>query len=109
MSRAQSLSRRSLLAALPAAAAAPVKLPRKTRVALIGLDGHPSEVTKPLPELPDVEMVGLFDPNPKTIAQFQKNPRLASAKTYTTDWRKMVDEVKPDVVGDVRALTQIDH
>ena len=99
MPSVRSLSRRSLLAALPAAAAVPVKLPGKTRVALIGLDGHPSEVTKPLPELPDVEMVGLFDPNPKTIAQFQKNPRLAGAKSYTADWRKMVDEVKPDVVG----------
>ncbi len=98
MTRATSLSRRSLIAALPAAAAT-VKLPQKTRVALIGLDGHPTEVTKPLRELPDVEMVGLYDPEPKTIAQFQKNPRLAGAKTYTADWRKMVDETKPDVVG----------
>lgn len=92
------LSRRNLIAALPAAAAT-VKLPQKIRVALIGLDGHPSEVTKPLPQLPDVEMVGLFDPKPKSVEQFQKNPRLAAAKGYTTDWRKMVDEVKPDVVG----------
>jgi predicted dehydrogenase len=99
MPNVHDISRRSLLAALPAVAAAPVRLPGKTRVALIGLDGHPSEVTKPLPQLPDVEMVGLFDPNPKSISQFQKNPRLAGAKTYTTDWRAMVDETKPDVVG----------
>jgi len=98
MIRALSLSRRSLLAALPAAAAT-VKLPQKTRVALIGLDGHPTEVTGPLPQLPDVEMVGLFDPQEKTIARYQKNPRLAGAKTYTTDWRKMLDETKPEVVG----------
>lgn len=98
MARAHSLTRRGLLAALPAAAAT-VKLPQKIRVAMIGLDGHPTEVIKPLPELPDVEMVGLFDPDPKTIAQYKRNPRLASAKTYTADWRKMIDEVKPDVVG----------
>jgi len=98
MSSAHSFTRRTLLSALPAAAAV-VTLPKKVRVALIGLDGHPTEVTQPLPQLPDVEMVGLFDPLPKTIAQYQKNPRLAAAKTYTTDWRKMVDEVKPDVVG----------
>ncbi len=98
MTKANSVSRRSLLAALPAAAAT-VRLPRKTGVALINLDGHTGEVTRPLPELPDVEMVGLFDPEPKKIAQLQRNPRLAGAKTYTADWRKMVDETKPDVVG----------
>ena len=98
MSRVRFLSRRSLLTALPAAAAT-VRLPQKIRVALIGLDGHPSEVVNPLPELPDVEMAGLFDPEPKTIAQYRKNPRLAGAKTYTTDWRKMIDETKPQVVG----------
>jgi predicted dehydrogenase len=98
MSRVASLTRRSLLAALPAVAAT-VKLPQRIKVAMIGLDGHPTEVTKPLPQLPDVDMVGLFDPLPKTIAQYQRDPRLAGAKTYTTDWRKMVDETKPDVVG----------
>lgn len=101
MASAQSISRRALLSAAAAATAAPVKLPQKIRVALIGLDGHPSEVTKPLPDLPEVEMVGLWDPKPKALAQFQKNPRLSGARTYgdKDNWRRMLDETKPEVVG----------
>ncbi|MCC6539060.1 MAG: Gfo/Idh/MocA family oxidoreductase [Bryobacterales bacterium] len=93
MSPASLLSRRDLLAA-----AAALKLPQKIKVAMIGLDGHPTEVTRPLPQLPDVDMVGVWDPNPKSVERFLKAPRHAAAKPFT-EWRKMLDEVKPDVVG----------
>ncbi len=72
------LSRRSLLAgAAPALMAAPLRLPQKVRVALIGRDGHTGEVTKPLPQLPDVELI----------------------KREYPHWREMLDKEKPDVVG----------
>ncbi|MFN7918537.1 MAG: Gfo/Idh/MocA family oxidoreductase [Bryobacteraceae bacterium] len=85
------LSRRQLLAAVPA-----LRLPRKIRVALIGLDGHTGEVTKPLPQLPDVEMVALHDARPEAMAKFGKT--FPNAKHFS-DYRKLLDEAKPDVVG----------
>lgn len=91
------MTRRTLLSALPAMAA-PLRLPQKIRCALLGLDGHTGEVLEPLPQLPDVEMVAIADPDPKTVARFAKNPKLATAHTYT-DWRKMLDTEKVDVVG----------
>jgi predicted dehydrogenase len=66
-----------------------VRLPRKVRVCLIGLQGHPSEITDPLPSLPDVELAGIADAAAK--------PR-AGARLYT-DWRRMLDQEKPDLVA----------
>jgi predicted dehydrogenase len=86
-------SRRQFLAG-----AAAIRLPRKIRVALIGLDGHPSEVLKPLPQLPDVEVVAVYDANPATVARFAKNPALASARQYS-NYRRLLDSEKLDVVG----------
>ncbi len=94
---ALNLSRRTVLAGLaPAALAAvePVKLPRKVRVAVWGLDGHPGEYTKPLARYPDVEIVGVQDQNLAAAEKYAKG----KAKVYT-DPRKMLDEQKPDVVG----------
>lgn len=91
------MTRRSLLAGLPAMAA-PLRLPTKVRCALLGLDGHTGEVLTPLPQLPDVEMVAFADPDPNTVARFAKNPRLAAARSYT-DWRRMLDAEKIDVIG----------
>lgn len=47
------MNRRQLLLAL----AAPAFAARKIRLGLIGLDGHPDEILRPLPQLPDVELV----------------------------------------------------
>jgi len=92
-------SRRTLLqTSLAAPLAAAVRLPRKIRVALIGLDGHPGEVLTPLRQLPDVEMAAISDPNSATVARFARNPALAHCRTYA-DWRKMLDSEKLDVVG----------
>jgi len=91
------MTRRTLLAGLPAMAA-PLRLPQKIRCALLGLDGHAGEVLSPLPQLPDVEMVAFADPEPKTLARYAKNPHLAKAKQYA-DWRKMLDAEKIDVIG----------
>lgn len=88
---ASSLTRRQLLAAVPA-----LRLPRKIRVALIGLDGHTGEVTKPLPQLPDVEIVALYDAKPESLARFAKT--FPNAKQYS-DYRKLLDREKPDAAA----------
>ena len=99
-------SRRVLLAGLPAAlAAAPasaasaaVRLPRKIRVALLGLEGHTAEVLGPLPNLPDVEVVAYCDGTPSIVQRFAKNPALVHAKAYP-DYRQLLDKEKPDVAA----------
>lgn len=85
------LTRRSLFAGAAASLAAQtLKLPSKIRVAIIGLDGHPGEITKPLGELPDVEVVA--------IAADHGMSRVPNAKLYS-DYRRMLDVEKPDVVA----------
>lgn len=93
------ITRRSLLAALPAAAAEPVRLPARIRVAILGLDGHTGEMVRPLPQLPDVEIAAISDPTPGAAEKFGRgNARLAGAARYT-DYRKMLDAHKLDVVA----------
>ena len=95
------ISRRTLLAAAASAslsAAEPVKLPTKVRVALWGLDGHPTEISKPLDRFPDVEIVGIQDPDAEAIERFKRGKRWASARSYS-DPRRMLDVEKPDLVA----------
>jgi predicted dehydrogenase len=88
------LSRRAMLLAPAAfaAAAEPVRLPKKIRVAILGFEGHTGEIFTPLKRLPDVEIVAYWDSAGKT------QTRLGSAKKYT-DWREMLDKEKLDVVS----------
>jgi predicted dehydrogenase len=86
-------SRRELLAGtlagtLMAQVEAPpaVRLPRKIRLALAGFDGHPEEILRVLPQLPDVELVAVAaeasDPEAQTNAL--KNRYAAQARRYDT-------------------------
>ena len=76
-----------------AQAAAPLKLPQKVKLAVIGVEGHLGEVKEALPALPDVEVVAAMHATPeKARRQFPK------AKIYS-DYRKMLDENKADVVA----------
>ncbi len=94
-----SVTRRAVLAGLPAAAAAQVKLPGKIRLALIGMDGHPSEITRPLAQLPDIELVAFAEPSSAAADKFVKaNARLGPAKRYA-DYRQMLDAEKLDMVA----------
>jgi predicted dehydrogenase len=89
-----SLSRRAFLAAPAAAAAEVVRLPKKVRVAVWGLDGHAGEYTKPLASYPDVEIAAVQHHD---LAAAEKYGR-GKARVYS-DPRRMLDEVKPDIVG----------
>jgi predicted dehydrogenase len=98
------LSRRSWLAGAPIAAqlaaraAQPtVHLPHKVRIALIGVQGHITEITSHLKEAPDVEFVAVADTDPKAAAHFARGP-LAGIRQYT-DYRQMLDKEKLDMVA----------
>ena len=52
----KSITRRSLLAA---AAVPALRLPKKIRVAVAFMEGHVSEILKPIEGLPDVELVAV--------------------------------------------------
>jgi len=83
-----------------AAQAAPdvIRLPRKVRVALIGLEGHTGEIFSHLPRLPDVELVAIQDADEKALERTARNPRLSAARRYT-DYRRMLDLEKLDLVA----------
>jgi predicted dehydrogenase len=96
------MTRRTLLAAagaaMQAASAEPVRLPRSIRLGIIGFDGHAGEITGPLPELPDVEVVAIADANPGVLARQAKNPRLAPAHQYS-DYRELLAKEQLDVAA----------
>lgn len=96
------LSRRALLqGGLAIAAQQPqpaLRLDRRVRVALIGLEGHTSEILRPLPQLPDVEIVALADEDEKALAAAVRNPRLKSARVYT-DYRRLLEREQLDIAA----------
>lgn len=102
MTSSTGLNRRRWLAgaaaapAMSASAMAPetVKLPGKVRVAVWGLDGHSGEYTKVLARYPDVEIVGVQHTDARAAERYARG----KAKVFS-DPRKMLDELKPDVVG----------
>jgi predicted dehydrogenase len=72
-----SLTRRAWLAGgaatLAAAQRPAVRLPRKVRLALVGLDGHTGEILHPLAQLPDVTLVAVCDPDGDRLARAVRN------------------------------------
>lgn len=88
-------TRRDWIAGLAAGALAgaetePLRLGRRIRIGLIGTEGHTSEITGPLRQVPDVELVAWAAPDaPKD---------LAGVKTYG-DYREMLDRERLDVAG----------
>lgn len=81
------MTRREILSAAFA-----LRLPRKIRVGVVGLDGHVAEITGPLPQLPDVDLVAYASAKPVS-----RGP-LASVKNYANHV-EMLDKEKLDVVG----------
>ncbi|MCP5111247.1 MAG: Gfo/Idh/MocA family oxidoreductase, partial [bacterium] len=97
-----SMTRRSIIAGAGVAAAQSqmpaIRLPRKVRVGLIGLDGHTGEILRPLPRLPDVQLVAVADPNAKRVARLADNSRYQGLRTYT-DYRQMLEAETLDLAG----------
>jgi predicted dehydrogenase len=63
-----------------------VRLPRKIRLALAGYDGHPEEILRVLPQLPDVELVAVANEESDPAAQTSvfKDRYAAKARRYET-------------------------
>jgi predicted dehydrogenase len=74
------------------------RLPRRVRLALLGLDGHYGEILDPLPRLPDVEIAAVSDPDERKVAQLVRAPGFSSARAYT-DYRRMLDGEHLDLVA----------
>jgi predicted dehydrogenase len=94
------MTRRTLLSAGAAFAAASetVRLPAKVRLGIVGFDGHAGEITGPLPQLPDVEVVAIADASPAALARAAKNPRLVGAKQYS-NYKDLLSAGNLDVVA----------
>lgn len=98
------LTRRSLLVGsavtpvLQAQSTQVIRLPRKVRVGLIGLEAHASEILSPLKWLPDAELVSFAEPSDSVLEEFVKNEAVKRARRYR-DYRLMLDKEKLDVVG----------
>ena len=77
-----------------------VRLPRRIRLALAGFDGHPEEILRVLPRLPDVELVAVAaeDSDPAAQAGALKDRAAAQARRYDTLAQLLAAE-QPDVVA----------
>jgi predicted dehydrogenase len=85
----------AMLAATPPV---PLRLPRKVRLALLGLEGHIGEILDPLPLLPDVELVAMADRDAKLRASAARRPEAAHARQYV-DYRELLERERLDVAG----------
>ena len=77
-----------------------VRLPRKIRLALAGFDGHPEEILRVLPQLPDVELTAVAgeESDAEALAIGLKNRFAAKARRYETLAQLLARE-QPDVVA----------
>jgi predicted dehydrogenase len=83
------ISRRTMLAA----AVVPLRLPRKIRVGLAGMEGHTGEILTPMKSVPDLELVCVSDPNAKLLEKFP-----AGVRRYA-DYRQMLEKEKLDILA----------
>jgi predicted dehydrogenase len=75
-----------------------LRLPREVRVAIIGLEGHYSEILEVAREHPAVRVTAMADGNPDLLSRAARNPILKSAKGYS-DYRELLDREKLDVAA----------
>jgi len=75
-----------------------MRLPRKVRVGLRGLDGHIAEILSPLPQLPDAELVAVSAPDAAARAHLARNPLLANTRFYGGH-RELLDHEKIDIAA----------
>src|SRR5271165_3905462 len=68
-----------------------IRLPRKIRLGMIGLEGHSSIILDALPDLPDVELAAFYEPDPKRGQKVQ-------ARRYA-NWPELLERERLDVVG----------
>ena len=93
------MNRRTALSLLvPTVAQAQLKLPRKIRVAMVGLQGHPGEILGPAATLPDIEIVAISEPDARSRNSALRRGPASKAKVYE-NWIEMLDREKPDITA----------
>jgi len=75
-----------------------VRLPRKVRLGMIGLEGHIGEILHPLDGAPDVEIVAIQDREPSRMKDVARNKHASAARQYG-DWRELLDREKLDMIA----------
>jgi predicted dehydrogenase len=75
-----------------------VRLPKKVRLAILGLEGHTSEILDSVNQVPDVELAAVWDRDPKFAHDFAAGKHGRGAREYA-DWRELLDHEKLDMVG----------
>ena len=75
-----------------------VRLPHKVRLAIIGLEGHISEILGPLNRLPDVQLAAVYDRDARRMEEVLRSKHGAGARMYG-NWRDLLNGEKLDVVG----------
>src|SRR5580704_16705766 len=80
----RTLSRRAWVAGVALApqlaAGQIVRLPKKIRLALIGLEGHIGEILDPMDRLPDLLLVAIQDPDPHLMAGVAEGKHAVGAR-----------------------------
>lgn len=84
--------------AAPAARSAELKLSKKVRIGLIGLEGHFGEAARVARDHPSVELVAYSADTPREEQRAVGNSTVAAAKRYR-DYRRMLDAEKLDAVS----------
>ena len=82
----------------------PVRLPKKIRVVLVGLQGHPGEILGQLRNLPDLELAGICDAD-RRAAEASLKSAGSGGRVYQS-WREMLDREKPDLVAACNAADE---
>lgn len=77
------------------------KLAGPIRVAQIGAQGHWGDVATGIPQIPDCRLVAVADsfPDEKAVDHFKGRPAWSDQVRGFDDYRRMLDEIKPDVVA----------
>jgi predicted dehydrogenase len=78
----------------------PIQLPRKVRLGIIGFDGHPEEVLRQLPRLPDMDLVAyaVDGTDPAALESNRKNPAVQNARSYQA-YQTLLEKEKLDLVA----------
>lgn len=85
----ESITRRSLLAAaFPA-----LRLPKKIRIGIAGMEGHIGEILNPIQGQPDLELISAADADPARLA------KLPPAVKRYADYQQMLETERLDVVA----------
>ena len=72
--------------------------PETIRIAIIGLEGHHSEILEVMDQAPQIRITAIAETSSALLAQVPRNPRLSRAKVYG-DYRQLLEVEPLDIVA----------